>query len=109
MNEKLQLLLVIVGLLCAIWISRKVTMWRIIRAYRKIIHDLKNAGATDPSSAVSLSYSKESIFRAGMKDYRRKALEYLVSNNVVGMTDENKYYLKEDIKFEGSLWQKLWI
>ena len=95
MDERVQMALVVGGLLCALWISRKVTVWRIKRTYLMIMSDLESKGAVDADTAVVLPYAKESIFRVGMKDYRPKALEYLVSNNIVGMTSEGRYYLKD--------------
>ena len=94
MDERLQMALVIGGLLCVLWVSRKVTMWRIKRTYLMIMSDLERKGAVDAETAVVLPYAKESILRVGMKDYRPRALEYLVSNNIVGITSEGKYYLK---------------
>jgi len=95
MDERVQIALVVAGLLCALWVSRKVAMWRIKRTYLMIMSDLERKGAVDAESAVVLPYAKKSIFRAGIKDYRPRALEYLVSYNLVGMTSDGKYYLKD--------------
>ena len=100
MDERIQILLVVSGLLCAVWISRKITMWRIKRTYLSIMSDLKKRGAVDFRSAVVLPYAKESILKVGMKDYRPRALEFLVTNGVVGKTGDGKYYLKDTSGFK---------
>lgn len=35
------------------------------------------------------------MFRIGMKDYRPKAVQYMIANHIIGMTDRGKYYLKD--------------
>jgi hypothetical protein len=74
-------------------LTRRYHTWRMGRAYRLIIQDLRHKGAFDPSSAVRLPYVTQSMFRVGMKDYRPKALEYLLTNSIIGMTESGGYYL----------------
>ena len=100
MDERIQIALVVSGLLCVVWISRKVTMWRIKRTYLGIMSDLEKRGAIDFRSAVALPYAKQSILKIGVKDYRPRALEFLVSNGVVGETGDGKYYLKDTKGFK---------
>jgi len=95
MDERIQIALVVSGLLCAVWISRKINIWRIKRTYLSIMSDLEKRGAVDFRSAVALPYEKQSILKFGMKDYRPKALEFLVANGVVGKTGDGKYYLRD--------------
>jgi hypothetical protein len=75
-------------------LTRKFHMWRIKNTYMSIIKDLENKKALDPPSAVELPYSQTPLWRLGTRDYRPKALQYLISSRVVGMTDSGKYYLK---------------
>jgi len=65
-----------------------------------ILSDLEKKGAVDSASAISLPYARQNIFRVGMKDYRPRALEFLVTNNIVGITEEGKYYLKDTSGFK---------
>ena len=48
----------------------------------------------EPSSAIVLPYAKVSIFRMGMRDFRPKALQFMVSAQIVGVNEAGKYYLK---------------
>lgn len=88
---------IIVGLciLIAVYVmTRKIHAWRIKRAYQVIVRELEGNEAFDDQSAVELPYAKAGIFRAGMRDYRPKALEFLVASQVVGMNESGMYYLK---------------
>jgi len=95
MSETSGLILSICILAMVYMLTRKVHAWRIKRAYILIIKDLERNGALDRSSAVELPYAKKGMFRVGMRDYRPKALEYLILSNIVGMTDSGKYYLRD--------------
>jgi len=94
MSETSGIILGICILIGVYILTRKVHALRIKRAYILIIKDLEQNGALDPASAVELPYAKKSVFRGGMRDYRPKALEYLVLSDIIGMTDSGKYYLR---------------
>ena len=76
-------------------LTRKFHAWRMRQTYLSIVKDLEQKGAVDPSSAIELPYAKKAIFRIGMRDYRHKAIEYMMVSNIIGMTDSGKYYLKD--------------
>jgi len=95
MSETSRIILGICILIAVYILTRKVQVWRIKRAYNLIIWDLEQKEAADPSSAVELAYTKLSMFRISMRDYRPKALEYLISSSIIGVTDSGKYYLKD--------------
>jgi hypothetical protein len=95
MDESAKTFLALIVLVLVYLLSRRVHAWRFKRAYERIFRDLEKNGALDETSAVDLPYAKLRIFRVGMRDYRPKAMEFLVSNNMVGMTDDGRYYLKE--------------
>jgi hypothetical protein len=79
-------------------LTRKYQTWRTGLAYKSVVADLRNKGAFGPSTAVTLPYSHQSVFRVGMKDYRPKAIEYLVASYIVGVTETGNYYLaKKDV------------
>jgi hypothetical protein len=82
--------------LIAVYIlTRKFHAWRTRQTYVLIVKDLEKNGALDPSSAIELPYAKKAIFRIGMRDYRPKAIQYMIGSNIIGMTDSGKYYLKD--------------
>jgi hypothetical protein len=93
MSDTGQIILLVGALIIVYILTRKVHAWQIGRAYKVIIQDLENAGARAPASAVTLPYAKVKIFRVGMRDYRPKALQFLVAGNIVGMTESEQYYL----------------
>ena len=95
MSESLRIILMVCLLIAVYILTRRVNLWRVKRAYTFILKDLEGRGAVDAASAVSLAYAKVSIFRAGIKDFRPKALEFLVANSIVGRTEDGLYYLKD--------------
>jgi hypothetical protein len=95
MSETSELIIGICVLILVITLSRKFHAWKIKRAYIFIIEDLKTQGAFDPASAVDLSYARNAMFRIGYKDHRPTALKHLISNNIVGITTDENYYLKD--------------
>jgi hypothetical protein len=102
MSETGEIILALCLLVATYVLTRKVQAWRIRGAYAFIIKDLRKKEALDPDSAVNLPYAKPGIFRMGVRDYRPKALEYLTISNVVGMTDDNRYYLKnKEVRLPG--------
>jgi len=76
-------------------LTRKFHAWRMRQAYLSIVKDLEKNGALDQSSAIELPYAKKGMFRIGMREYRPKTIEYMITNNIIGMTDSGKYYLKD--------------
>jgi len=76
-------------------LTRKFHLWKIKRAYFSIVEDIKTKKAFDPKTAVDLSYARSPMFRVGLRDLRPLALEHLVQDNIVGVADDGKYYLKD--------------
>lgn len=100
MSESGQIITAICLLILVYMLTRKVNAWRIKRAYMAIIKDLEKREAFDETSAIVLPYVSQSIFRVGVRDFRPKALQFLVASDVVGVTQEGKYYLKKkDVGF----------
>ena len=95
MDESTKTIIAMIILVLVYLLSRKVHAWRFKRAYERIFRDLEGKGAVDEASAVDLPYAKMRILSAGMRDYRPKAMAFLVSNNLVGKTDKGRYYLKK--------------
>ena len=94
MSETTQIILGICLLIGVYLLTRRVNAWRIKRAFFVIIKDLERQEAFDPSSAVKLPYAKAALFRFGTRDFRPKALEYLIQGDIVGVTEGGEYYLK---------------
>ena len=95
MSETGELIIGIGFLILVFALSRRFHAWKIRRAYIFIIEDLKTQGAFDPASAVDLSYARNAMFRIGYKDHRPTALKHLISNNIVVITTDEHYYLKD--------------
>ncbi len=95
MSESGQIIIAICVLIAVYMLTRKVNAWRVKRAYMRIIKDLENREAFDETSAIALPYVNQSIFRVGVRDFRPKALQFLVTSDIVGMTQAGKYYLKK--------------
>ena len=94
-SEAGQIVIGLVLLVAVYILTRFGVAWKMRRAAIAIIKDLKRQEAIDPFSAVALPYDKVMFFRFGLRDYRPKALEALIFNNLVGRTGEGKYYLTE--------------
>jgi len=94
-SETGQIIVGICLLIVVYVLTRRYHAWRMSRVYQFIIKDLEQKGAVDPASAVDLLYARKSMFRIGTKDYRPKVLEYMTLNDIVGMTGDAGYYLKE--------------
>jgi hypothetical protein len=93
MSEAGQVVIAACFLVIVYLLTRKYHTWKIKKTYIFIIEDLKARKATDPSSAVDLPYASSSILRFGTRDYRPHAIQHLVYNNIVGLTQDKKYYL----------------
>jgi hypothetical protein len=94
MSETMQIIVGFVFLAAVFILTRYGIVLRMKRAAALIVKDLEKRGALNPSSAVELPYAKSSLFKIGLRDYRPKAVESMISSNIVGLTPEGKYYLK---------------
>lgn len=101
MSETLKIILLILLTLLTFMGSLAVAGWKMRRACKFIIKDLKERKALDPASAVVLPYSKSSMFRIGMRDYRPRALTELVKHDVVRVAADGRYYLREGHSLTG--------
>ena len=95
MPETVELIIGIAALLAVITLTRRFHAWRIKRAYRLIIDDLKAQRALGPESAVQLPYARRSISKMGIRDHLPLALDHLVFDNIVGRLKDDRCYLKE--------------
>ena len=98
MNETVEIVVGICALVAVYILTRHFHSWRLSKAYVFIMNDLKKKGATTPLLAVHLSYAKKSMLRMGTRDYRPKALEHLAMKQIVGMTENGRYFLIEKVE-----------
>jgi hypothetical protein len=70
------------------------------KACEFIIRDLQEKKAFDPASAVKLPYAKSPTIHIGLRDYRPRALDVLMKQDVVRMMEGDVYYLREGYKLE---------
>lgn len=94
MPEYLQ---VVLGFLCLAGVfvlTRYIVTYQMKRATGYIIRDLQKHQALDPITAVELPYTRHNPLRIGMRNYYSKAMEFMLSEGVVGKTNTEKYYLR---------------
>jgi len=95
MPETAELIIGISILLAVITMTRRYHAWRIRRAFKLIIEDLKVKGAFDARSAVEIPYARRRLVKMGVRDHLTMALDHLVFDNIVCIGDDGRYYLKD--------------
>ena len=93
MTDNMELFIGLAVLFLAIMGTRRYHAWRIRRAYQLIVNDLESAGALSPDSAVDLPYAGKNLLRIGIRDHRKMALNHLVMDQVVGQTEDGRYFM----------------
>ena len=94
MSETMELIVGIAALIAVITLTRRYHAWRFKRAYIFIINDLKNKGAHSAHSAVELPYARRNLLKMGLRQHHPQALEHLIMENIVGTSEDGRYYLK---------------
>ena len=95
MSQSAKTLVMVFLLIAAFILANILAGRRMKKAADLIILDLKAKKAFDPASAVMLPYSKGTVFRIGLKDYRPGALTQLVKYDVVRVAEGDRYYLRD--------------
>jgi hypothetical protein len=95
MPETAELIAGIAILLAVITLTRRYHAWKIERAYKLIIEDLKIKGALDAKSAVELPYARRRLMKMGVRDHLPMALDHLLFDNIVCMAENGRYYLND--------------
>jgi len=93
MTETVEIIISVLILGAAIIFTRQFHTWKIKRAYLSIVEDLKSQGAMTPETAITLPYSQRSLLKFGLRDHRPAALKALVNENIVGITEDRRYYI----------------
>lgn len=95
MNDAVQ---IITGLLILILVfigTRFAVGWRIKKSAFAVLDDLERQGALSVEKAVELPYAKANFFRFGLRDYRPKAIEALAVQNIIGRTEDGRFYVAD--------------
>jgi len=95
MSETAEVIIGICVLLAVITLTRKYHTWRVKRDCILIVEALKAQGAFDAKSAMDLPYAQRSLLKMGVRDHRSMALNHLVVDNIVGVSEGGKYYLED--------------
>lgn len=95
MTESQQFILSIGVLIAGYYLTRKGHAWREKRAYMYVLKDLHQKDALSPASAVELPYTRDSIFKFGMRNYRSKAVEPLLAGDIIRRTEDGRFYLNK--------------
>jgi hypothetical protein len=94
MSDTGEIIIGICVLLGVIMLTRKYHAWRVKRAMFFIVDDLKDRNAFTAESAIDLPYAKRNVVKLGLRDHRPIAMNHLAIDNIVGVTEEGKYFLK---------------
>ena len=97
MPETIKTILMILFLIGALFLALRITGWKMKKACDFIIRDLTEKEAFDPSSAVELPYVKSQLINI-LRDYRPRAIEELIKDDVVRLLEGGRYYLREGHK-----------
>lgn len=95
MSEYAQMFIAVSVLFAVVMVTRKLHAWKIKRAYFSIVKEIKAKKAFDSQTAVDLPYARRPMFRVGLRDIRPIALEHLIQDNIVAVSEDRKYYLKD--------------
>ncbi len=94
MSEPVQIAVGFLFLIGVFILTRYIVVWQMKRAAGTILKDLETQAAVDPFTAVDLPYTRLNPLRIGMRNYHAKAIEYMLSEGVVGKTGTGRYYLR---------------
>ena len=95
MRGTITVILLILLVIGGIFLSLRITGWKMKKAWEFIVLDLKEKKAFDPASAVELPYTKGPMLNLGFRDYRSPALQELLKHDVVRTQEGKRYYLRE--------------
>lgn len=95
MPEFVKIIVVLLIMIIILYYSRKFRTSQMRKAGAKIIKELKSKGALDASSGIELPYAQKKLIKIGFRDDRPKILKQLVQMGVVGVTENNLFYLNE--------------
>lgn len=100
MPEFVQIIVGIIFLVLVFIGTRVFVGWKMRRAAMGIIKDLESKEAFNAESAVELPYAKKDWLKIGMRDYRPKTLQALLTAGILGMTPEGRYFILKRVPVE---------
>lgn len=93
----MKIVLSVVLLIVVFVLVQIIVGWKIKGVCQTIIRDLQTKKAYDPESAANLPYvQKKRLLHFGVRDYKPQALQQLVMQKIVCITDDGKFYLGEN-------------
>ena len=98
MNDTLAIIVLVVLLLIALFV---VPQFLMARAMKKVVRIFRDNRAIDPKSAKTveeLNLQQKGMIDRMMKprDYKPRALQYMIGAGMVQMTEDGKVYLVEE-------------
>ncbi len=98
MNEWLIIILLVVVLLIALFVLPQFFIARAMKKVIKIFRENNAIGVRHAKTAQELGLEPKGMIDRMMKprDYKPRALEYLIGSNIVQMTEDGKLYLVEE-------------
>jgi hypothetical protein len=95
MPESMQPILAILIVIVFYGLTRMAVAWRYRYIANAVVNDLKQKGALDEEQAADLPYAKLQWYQFGLRNYRGKTLEGLLSHGIIGVTGDGRYYLRQ--------------
>lgn len=95
MSQHINILLMVLFLIAAFFLATLFAGLRVKKACDFIIRDLSEQKAFDPDSAVALPYCTKTAFNFGLRDYRPGALKQLITQDIVRLLPDGRFYLRE--------------
>ena len=98
MNDWIVIALLFVVLLFALFVIPQFMMKRAVRAVIRIFRDNHATGIKEAKTAEELGLQPKRLVERMMKprDYKPRALQLLMSQEIVQMTEDGKLYLLEE-------------
>lgn len=98
MNDWIVIALLFVVLLFALFVIPQFMMKRAVRAVIRILRDNHATGIKEAKTAEELGLQPKRLVERMMKprDYKPRALQLLMSQEIVQMTEDGKLYLLEE-------------
>jgi hypothetical protein len=98
MNDWVVIALLIIVLLLAMFVVPQMMIRRAIKQVIRIFRKNNALGSRNAMSAEELGLQQKGMFERMMRprDYKPRALQFLMQHEIVQMTEDGKLYLLED-------------
>jgi hypothetical protein len=112
LNQSTQaIILIILIFIILIVTALFVTSFLVKRAVRDVINIFRKNQALTPDKAMKIDelglQARSFLQFRGLRDYKPSALEYLMKNNIVLMTEDQRLYLSEEALFQSNIEQNI--